>query len=487
MIERLQIKDFKVHANFDREFKNFTVILGRNNAGKTTILEAIFKALYPASFGAGFIRRGARWFLIRLHLKNDFVIEVKYSPRQVGVYKGINFLGEKGLSEIYGEFSLPSDPDRFKFLSFFEQGSLDSMDKRFYEGIREYLNLNFPNMILDAVDSLLREISRIKRSEEERVFRLLGGDKYSYLLGKQYEVQCELKRLYIYERNIKNEMDVVNSQIDDVERGLQELVKHKEEKIKLEQSLELYKERYDVLSKNLKSVENSLNPDLPDDIEFLQVLKDYLVSLEVFEDVKEKAVEYEKVKKDWENIRESVRENLRKMDDDLKSLREIYRSFGNLVSLIYKFPDNKVKDPSVEIDNLKKEREGIVSEMGHYRRRLESLKGGGDRCPVCDEPLPLDKRESLISESVEMLKKLSLNKQKIDRSLEFHERLREYFQKFEDEVLRIKEYLEQIPEGEIKERALFWLNELKVCPEGSVREVETFGRNLKIQRENLDN
>lgn len=166
VIKRVRLENFKAHRLFDREFGKFTVIFGRNGVGKSTILEAIYKALYPEKFGDDYIRRGEKSFKIQIEFYNGYKLYLHYPlSKKPQVYSPDGkILSVESLRKI---LNLPEE-DKFIFLSFFEQGSLDDFGKELFDNTRRILDVDFPQKILEAIRGVEREKrGQIRRIEDE--------------------------------------------------------------------------------------------------------------------------------------------------------------------------------------------------------------------------------------------------------------------------------------------------------------------------------
>jgi exonuclease SbcC len=470
VIKRVRLENFKAHRLFDREFGKFTVIFGRNGVGKSTILEAIYKALYPEKFGDDYIRRGEKSFKISIEFYNGYKLHLHYPlSRKPQVYSPDGkILSVESLRKI---LNLPEE-DKFIFLSFFEQGSLDDFGKELFDNTRKILDVDFPQKILEAIRGVEREKrGQIRRIEEE--LSKFGRWEKTFM-----ELRVEIVEALCLERRIKREILKLEKERKDLEifeGELEELVKKlrekKDEVERIKGKINALEERREEYKGEIERLEKTLNPELPKDPQILKDILDFVKNRRIMEECKGGYEEYMKLEEEYRSLLEESPRKIQEIEVKLEKLRKVYSSLLKLKGKKL----GKIK----EEEDLRKEREGILSDIKHHEKRLENLKIGGDRCPVCGEPLEKEKREKLIKESLEFLSWAKDRLRALEKELEEIEDVRNLL------ISKVFPSLEDTPEG-LEEIFKNWRERVLGDLDRVLEEVGEMGRSLKEEKERME-
>ena len=470
VIKRVRLENFKTHRLFDREFGKFTVIFGRNGVGKSTILEAIYKALYPEKFGDDYIRRGEKSFKIQIDFYNGYKLYLHYPlSKKPQVYSPDGkILTVESLRRI---LNLPEE-DKFIFLSFFEQGSLDDFGKELFDNTRRILDVDFPQKILEAIRGVEREKrGQIRRIEEE--LSKFGRWEKAFM-----ELKVEIGEALCLERRIKREILKLEKERKDLEifeGELEELVKKlrekKEEVERIKGKINALEERREEYKGEIERLEKTLNSELPKDTKILKDILDFVKNRRVMEECKGGYEEYMKLEEEYRSILEKSPRKIQEIEVKLEKLRKVYSSLLKLKGKNL----GKIK----EEEDLKKEREGILSDIRHHEKRLENLKIGGDRCPVCGEPLGKEKREKLIKESLEFLRWAKDRLRALEKELEEIEDIKNLL------ISKVFPSLEDTTEG-LEEIFKNWKERVLEDLNGVLEEVGKMGRSLREEKERIE-
>jgi exonuclease SbcC len=470
VIKRVRLENFKAHRLFDREFGKFTVIFGRNGIGKSTILEAIYKALYPEKFGDDYIRRGEKSFKISIDFYNGYKLYLHYPlSKKPQVYSPDGkILSVESLRKI---LNLPEE-EKSIFLSFFEQGSLDDFGKELFDNTRRILDVDFPQKILEAVRGVEREKrGQIRRIEEE--LSKFGRWERTFM-----ELRVEISNALCLERRIKREILKLEKERKDLEifeGELEKLVKKlrekKEEVERIKGKINALEERREEYKGEIERLEKILNSELPKDTKILKDILDFVKNRRVMEECKGGYEEYMKLEEEYRSILEERPRKIQEIEVKLEKLRKVYSSLLKLKGKNL----GKIK----EEEDLRKEREGILSDIRHHEKRLENLKIGGDRCPVCGEPLGKEKREKLIKESLEFLSWAKDRLIVLEKELEEIEDVRNLL------ISKVFPSLEDITEG-LEEIFKNWRERFLGDLDGVLEEVGEMGRSLREEKERME-
>ncbi len=491
VIKRVRLKNFKAHANFDREFGKFTIILGRNNAGKSTILEAIYKALYSDSedFGTIYIRRGEKGFVINIQFSDGYEVEVAYPKTKTAKVYGNN--GILTLKEFRRVFKFPEDDETFKFLVMFEQGSLDEFKRETYEKVKKILKLDFADNIIKAADKVIRDLNNVmKRAEGKIQPGIFHAKKVLRNLKLELEeCRCGIKRLERFSKRIQREIDELERQRDEIRREIEVLEKLKGERERMTGMLEVLKKRKGEIERKILEFERSFPQNLPKDREMLKAISEYIKNAKTFKENLEKAKEYEKLKGEYENIKNDYMGKTQDLGKTIEYLRGFYSDLKRVVEILIGIPENFIgktlEELNAEKENLKAERDKVVSEIGHFKKRLESLKDAGDRCPVCGEPLPSEKRDKLIKESHQALMELYERERHIGDTIKA---LEKNIQKLNELSVHLKALEDKLPEcpESLKDKVKIWVANTLKDPKKVLKDVEELGKGLRAGLEELE-
>ncbi|MFZ8835130.1 MAG: AAA family ATPase, partial [Candidatus Caldipriscus sp.] len=132
-----------------------------------------------------------------------------------------------------------------------------------------------------------------------------------------------------------------------------------------------------------------------------------------------------------------------------------------------------------EEEDLRKEREGILSDIKHHEKRLESLKIGGDKCPVCGESLGKEKRENLIKESLEFLSWAKDRLRDLEKELKEIEDIKNLL------ISKVFPSLEDTTEG-LEEIFKNWRERVLEDSDKVLEEVGEMGRSLREEKERME-
>lgn len=470
VIKRVRLENFKAHRLFDREFGKFTVIFGRNGVGKSTILEAIYKALYPEKFGDDYIRRGEKSFKIQIDFYNGYKLYLHYPlSKKPQVYSPDGkILSVESLRKI---LNLPEE-DKFIFLSFFEQGSLDDFGKELFDNTRRILDVDFPQKILEAIRGVEREKrGQIRRIEEElskfgrweKTFRELRVE-----IGNALCLERRIKREILKLERERKDLEILEGEIEELVKKLRE---KKEEVERIKGKINALEERREEYKGEIERLEKTLNSELPKDTKILKDILDFLKNRRVMEECKGGYEEYMKLEEEYRSILEESPRKIQEIEVKLEKLRKVYSSLLKLKGKNL----GKIK----EEEDLKKEREGILSDIRHHEKRLENLKIGGDRCPVCGEPLGKEKREKLIKESLEFLSWAKDRLRALEKELEEIEDVKNLL------ISKVFPSLEDTTEG-LEEFFKNWRERVLEDLDKVLEEMGEMGRSLKEEKERME-
>ncbi len=494
MIKRVHLRNFKAHIDFNREFKDFTVILGRNNAGKSTILEAISKTLYAdkESFGENYVRRGVKGgFRIVLELEYGWKVELSYSPKIIRVYKDNKYVPD-GLRMLRRILGFPESKEKFDFLGYIKQGSLDKFGKSLYDEMKEYMGVNFPDKVIKSAERIYKDVKNKRKGILKELNysndTLLAKD-LKLLRVENHTRWCEIRRIERIQKNTERRLSEIKGKKEKLQNELDSLKRIRDKKIGLNaRKMDLERRKMEAL-KDLKELEGRILKDLPTDIVYLEKLRDFLKYWNELRESEEDAAKYESLRSEYEKIKSEKTEKINGLKRTLDALRVIYRIFENAYKCLQNISEENLKADVRDIERmmseLEREKEEVIRDKGHYEKKMESLLSSGSVCPVCEEPLPPEKREKLIKDTRKILKILKEKEASLGERISSLNKERENLRRLHEFLSQISSYSESL--RDIEDFIESWLSRFIEEPTSVLSEIKSLGIKLRNDLEKLEN
>ncbi|WP_297476398.1 DNA double-strand break repair ATPase Rad50 [Thermococcus sp.] len=538
-IRRIRIKNFRAHEKSEVEFSDgINLLIGQNGAGKSSILEAIFAALYMGhpSFPRGYLQANTRVNAkggIELALEFEHggkAYKIVRNTKKSELLENGSLIAEKS-SDIARWVERNIYPIQvFTNALYIRQGEIEGiitnrevMEKvlRKVLGIEDYENAerNAAEVIKDLrkkkeylgklikrkaeVEENLREAEKrfsetLRRISElrERARKLEkefeeAEREYNHLKALKEELEGLERRKAVLEQKIQAE----KRRIADYEGQISEVRKEIEE---LEEKLSRLKELEPLAEEYLK-------------LKSLLSLKDELAKLEVSEArlrEKKKTLEERVAKIDEVSSKIAWLENeekaLRGTYEELKRKNSLYQRALQLQVEAERYrrelekagtTPERIEEELKAVEKAKEELENLREEMARIREDIASLKGQKDNltenlsklegakvCPLCRRPIEEHDEEEIKAEydaeitSIE--KKLKGLERKLEKLREREPELKEAIKR-EPKLIRLKKTADLLREVEEK-LSKYDLEELEKAAE----EFEnTKARLIEIKRE----
>lgn len=375
IIRGLKLRNFKSYPSLDMRFEDgTTIILGENGVGKSSILEAITYALFRKS-------TISQKELIRLGCK-DMAVEMTFMEKG-NIYKVIRSNGKSG-SKLYQR-----NGDEFILL---------------VEGVKETNNA-ITSILNTNLDSYLNAIY-IRQGQIVNLIEKSPSERKK-LISKFLQIE-DLE--IVWSKMPK----IINDYLLQLER-LEGILQQREQ---IRSSLQLDKE-------TLKSLSSELT----------RLNKNKLDCQSELERVKEELKSFEKSKEEYISLKESLKSgerDVQRIDSEVKQLfiqqegvHEIEVKVKELESLI---GENGDRNYDEDISGFQSMIGLLEGEMKSLKKSLKDLDDVDDRCPICQSPLPSERKEDLrstyiyqIKDKQEQIKNNELElKDLIDKSKQFH-------------------------------------------------------------------
>ncbi|MCD6372806.1 MAG: DNA double-strand break repair ATPase Rad50 [Thermococcus sp.] len=544
-LKRVEIRNFRSHANSVVEFNSgINLIIGQNGAGKSSILEAVFAALY---LGHPSFPRGYRQVNVRIGASSmELRMEFEHEGKNYTIVRkdGESYLKEDGriIAEKESEIARWVEKNIFPLhvyrnALYIRQGEIETIitdEETRNRLLRKVLGIEDLEMAEENVKETLREIKRRKAEKEN-------------LAGREREIKDGIVE---YEGKLKSTMEEITELRDELSRARKELralekeytrlKSLKEEIVRLEKALVEKEKQAEGIQELIRNYEKQIE-DLKKELDELKGKEKRLKELEgpakEYERLREllkREDELNSVKLERERLRERekhLREETGREDEIRKKLEELkteYRKLNEELKLLKKSADEydrvkrllgerekyldelrragltreELKERLEELDYAKNELESVREEIVRVKNELSELIGrenslqenlrrleGAKICPLCRRPIEEhdeDKIRGEYSREFEGIKKM---KGELERRLkEFEERKKKLEAVLKDEkrlltlskVLSLLEDVEKRLEGTDPEKLK---GEAEKFEETSKRVVELRRDILNLQEE----
>jgi len=538
-IERVRLVNFLSHRDSVLEFDpHVNVIIGENGSGKSSILEAIYYALYGdalrGSIPSLFRREGTRT-LSRLRVSLEF----EAGGRRYSVHREASLVGRSAkttecrLEDLGSRRILAEGPTAvkqeivrlvgvddktFRSSVFVPQGEigrileegpserrrlfmeligisdldklhdiLKSLEKNFRKRVED-LKI-FYNKMMEVKESI-EELEREKKDSEVRLMDL--KEKLKGVSATISEIAPKLDEARVAQSQLKIKGERLKELEEEIRRKEGEIASLREELRDLE-TLERMVESEEGLDEKVKLVQEIIEVESKID-EFrstrrrLEELRDEMASLErQISDLEHVEGEYDSHRRELYNITAQANQLERELHDLSREIRELEGKLSGL-------PDGDPQAVSQRLrllrEDLDRTREKWGVEAGRRRmleEELKLLRTAKGVCPTCGRPLEEGKRLELIAKKEREIERMASELETLERAIREKEReyreLEELYEKLRlrSEILdRLADLRTRLKETEAK------LEGLKLSRAELEKRIGELERSLKIYREKLE-
>lgn len=456
VIERLEIQGFEGYKKAEIPFTSgLNLITGRNSTGKTTILDAIFFALYGEIPDVD---------------KKLLVTRLQGTSRNL--YLSLKFNSPKTLETVevkrWGKLCLKRGRESYQTerLILLVNGKEIhvSGEEELRRKITEFLGLTMKRF-LNLAYVRQGELTKILKPDKDEMDSILGITTLKELLEQLNLVKKELEKYEgkDVETEFKNISDVflpkVKEQIKNLEEQIEALkleVKESQEKIEKAESPELMNllkniNDRDVFLKKCREeeavVKNLLNQlNVHDIVELKSLINENEIKVEKFK--KELEKENEELKK-IEEEKESCKSKVIKVKELLKSVNasslsmlkdlidqkhEEFNKLNKALTLI----EEKFKKIEEEKNKLEGKLLTLEEELKAHRKLLEENRFN---CPTCGQKVTVEALKKIILEKEEAEKNFE---QKLKEILKLYEKEKNNIDKLKSETAKLDNELETL-------------------------------------------
>jgi exonuclease SbcC len=486
MITKVELKNWRSHLESKFEFSPGTnILLGKIGSGKSSVLDAICFAFFGTFPNLQTKKIKLDDVIMRKPVeKNKAEVEIHFQVD--GKNYSVKRIIEKGKGTSYSEVRedgklleapntqrvteiveeiLKVDYELFSKAIYSEQNALDyfltipkgqrmkkidellAIDK--FEKARAS-SVSLANKIEDRMHGIEDAIKQIDEeelkkniSELEDSIKKLTLEKES--LEKEFEKVYEERRILEKElqdlKKIEENLEILKMEKRGEESALEEIMK----------AIRLIEETTKGFSK--ESLQTSLK-ELENDIEKLE------------EELKQKKESYEKLFSDISQAKSKINflkeEKISKLEQSLNEKIGIKKEIENLLSITGENIDQQIKEKKEEIEKVNSEISSINTTIKDLNSFIQHLSSSENKCPVCESVLTPERKNFLIKQKQDQLKKLE---DKLGNLIMSRQNLTEILNKLENSAksisemyLQIKDLQEVQKELENSEKVLVELN-----------------------------
>jgi len=411
MIKRVRLKNWRSHYDTDLRFDEGTnVIIGINGAGKSSVLEAIFFALFgPPERGyyERVLREGASEGAVELVFEVD---GKEYSVKRVFTAKGQKLTELRGAKTIITERAKDVDGEIVKILG---------MDQKLFK---------------EAVYARQNEMAYILRDASPQERKRLFDDLIE--LGEFSTAKQVVTRV---RNRIKRELDIFRSQNwGEVQKRAEETLRDLERRKsailaqirEMEEKLSGAREKLELLKQRSEKLKNL--------VEELSSTKEEVARKKGA--IREKESILKKIEEKWGEVSEASEEDLQRLDAQIKQAEELQRTLAalkkeeQLLSEQVRSLEEKIASAPTAAPDIR----AIQKEMDETDKKLKAAQ---ERLKQADIRIAsLHEQEKRISERVSALEK------ELEQANQIATQMRELVSKYGDVERRLSQLREEMQE-----------------------------------------
>jgi exonuclease SbcC len=475
MITKVELKNWRSHLESKFEFSPGTnILLGKIGSGKSSVLDAICFAFFGTFPNLQAKKIKLDDVIMRKPVeKNRAEVEVHFQID--GKEYSVKRVIERGKGTSYSEIR--------------EGGKLLEAPntQRVTEIVEEILKVDYElfSKAIYSEQNALDYFLTIQRGQRmKKIDELLAIDKFEKVRASSVSLANKLEdRKHGIEDAIKQiDEEELKKNISELEDSIQKLVSEKgslerefgkvvEERVSLERELQELKkieENLEVLRmekrgkesaleetlKAVKSIEETTKGFSREGIQ--RVLKELENGIEKMEqELKQKKESYEKLFSEISQTESKIKflkeDKILKLKQSLNEKNEIKKEIEHLLSITGENLEQQLEKSKGEIEKINSEISSINTTINDLNSFIQHLSSPENKCPICDSILTQERKNLLIRQKQDQLKKLE---ERLGNLIMNKQNLLEILKKLEDSAKRISEMYPQIKDLEEVQKEL---------------------------------
>lgn len=457
MLTHIELKNFVSHEDTSIPFsEGINVFIGKNGAGKSSVIDAITYALY------GKHERGNNANIVRKNSNGGSVtLRFSIADRSYEVYRAFNVNGalktavikEDGKSITAGSRSRDNaegvdrkieeifglDYNDIIIATIIKQGELDAIIELKPKEIRELINRLID---LDKLDKAYQEFRDILDGFRERLRK-----EYGYGIEDISRIEEEIDNSIKDSKDSKILLESVRRKIKEEEEKknvLEEDIKRYDE---LKRRYDEYKQRREELFRYLEREKKRYYDEYISKEEIVKKGYEYLEIIEeknIIEDRYNKLVELEQLLAKKVNLKKAIQIIKRREEDYKKSINSI----KDEISKYEKLREPKYTSEELEsmLGVIKEESNKINRKIGEISAKLNDYKHLKMKgiCPTCDRSISSIDIDKKIMDKMEELRRLEERKNTLEKNEVEIKQLKEERRRYDESRTKLKELYKQL-------------------------------------------
>jgi len=465
MITKVELKNWRSHLESKFEFSPGTnILLGKIGSGKSSVLDAICFAFFGTFPNLQTKKIKLDDVIMRKPVeKNKAEVEVHFQVN--GKNYSVKRIIEKGKGTSYSEIRedgklleapntqrvteiveeiLKVDYELFSKAIYSEQNALDyflTIPKgQRMKKIDELLAIDKFEKARASSVSLANKIEDRMHGIEDAIRQIDEED----LKKNISELEDSIQKLALEKEILKKDFEKVYEERRSLEKELQDLKRIKEnlEVLKMEKRGE--ESALEEITKAIKSIEETTKGFSKESLQVsLKELESAIERLE--EELKQKKDSYEKLFSEISQANSKINflkeEKISKLKQSLNEKISIKREIENLLSITGENIDQQIEKKKEEIEKASSEISSINTTIKDLNSFIQHLSSPENKCPICESVLTPERKNLLIKQKQDQLKKLE---DRLGDLIMSRQNLTEILNKLEDSAKKISEMYLQI-------------------------------------------
>ncbi|TDT67372.1 exonuclease SbcC [Hypnocyclicus thermotrophus] len=452
-INKIYLENYRIHDKKEINFSNgVNLLLGKNGAGKSSILEAIGHTLFSSKLRDNSAKNCIKYG------RNKAIVEIEFEGND-----GIEYVIKKTIKVVGNDtysFYEKNNPEK-------SVATRKEIDEKIYKicGLIKQSNNIYDNIVSIKQNSFV-DIFLLKPSDREKMFNEIFNteiyremfEKYLKEVKDEYDrkkIDIEMELKLLNENNIdinkvnldmKNEKEV-NKNLLEKEKKIRikkdELKKEKEKLLELENEIKLIKSSIENIDSFINNIENQIKSQ-EKEFEIIKKAKvllkenekeynEYNKNKKELGELEEKLKNYEEIKS-WCEKQEKIKEKIKlEIEEKNWKIGNIKTKQENINNRVQEIKDDLIKIKN-ELSKKQIQEQEILKNIENKEKEKKKIK------KLYDEYEKLKEEKRFLEKSLEEIKeKFSIDKQEIiEKNLNQYEKEKKKFLELKKEKEKLK-------------------------------------------------